>query len=354
MTFIAESAADAAAQVRARLGPQAVVVNVRPLPAASGGWFRRRTSRFEILAYRGGEGDGPPPVPPPEAPRPPSSTVAPPPDPPASADAGAQASGPSSAPARSSGGSWRVGALLEASGLQPALCQRVLDLLRQRYGDQPPQELAGELAFAQAALTEFWGKCRRPAGPTTSGTHIFLGAPGTGKTTCLCKWLTQAVLVDGRPAAVWRLDGQTANTSEALALYCEVLGVPVERLWRPGEVLEEGEIRFIDIPGTQWRDAAALRDLRSQVDRLVPATCHLVLNGAYDLAILVAQVRAFSALPIEDLIVTHLDEETRWGKLWNLVLGTNFSVRFLSAGQNIPGEFLPGSPEILFRRQFRA
>jgi len=50
--------------------------------------------------------------------------------------------------------------------------------------------------------------------------------------------------------------------------------------------------------------------------------------------------RAFSQLPITNIIMTHLDEEPKWGKLWNLVLGTNYSIGHLSAGQNIPGEFV--------------
>ena len=62
--------------------------------------------------------------------------------------------------------------------------------------------------------------------------------------------------------------------------------------------------------------------------------------------------RAFGALAVEDLILTHLDEEKRWGKVWNMALGTNFPLRFLSAGQNIPGDFHQASPELLFSRQF--
>jgi flagellar biosynthesis GTPase FlhF len=55
---------------------------------------------------------------------------------------------------------------------------------------------------------------------------------------------------------------------------------------------------------------------------------------------------------VADVIVTHLDEESRWGKVWNLALGTNCPVRFLSSGQNIPGDFILSSPEKIFLRQF--
>ena len=49
--FIAESAADAVTQIRARLGPDAVVVNIRPLPATGVSRFWRKP-RFEVLAHQ--------------------------------------------------------------------------------------------------------------------------------------------------------------------------------------------------------------------------------------------------------------------------------------------------------------
>ena len=110
---------------------------------------------------------------------------------------------------------------------------------------------------------------------------------------------------------------------------------------------------FVDLPGTVAQDAAAIRQLRGKVEAFVGAQVHLVLNAAYDASALLAQARAFASLPVSDLILTHLDEETRLGKLWNLVLGTNFAVGFLSGGQNIPGHFCAAGPEWLISRRNR-
>jgi len=77
-------------------------------------------------------------------------------------------------------------------------------------------------------------------------------------------------------------------------------------------------------------------------------------QGRYELPLLLAQARVFSLLPVDDLILTHLDEEPRWGKIWNVVLGTNCPVRFLSAAQNVPEEFLPATRERILTRQFPA
>lgn len=369
VTFIAESAADAAQQVRERLGTSAVVVNIRPLPATKGKWFGRRKPTFEILAYRAEE-----PVSEKreipgvarldavsDAPAGPglegedrSRALAA--DLPLTEPAvGPEVSGMDTASeAReplSGGGSWRVGRLLESSGILPANAQRVVDELRRVHGETPPEAWGAELEMARTALLRLWRAVpRMPNDPRRP--HVLVGPAGVGKTTCLCKWLTQSVLLDGKAARVWRLDGSTANAAESLSVYCEILGVPMERRWAGGPEDGTDEVGFIDIPGVDWRQSRSLSELRQQLEDLGAPIVHLVLNGAYDLPLLLKQVRAFAGLPIADLIVTHLDEETRWGKLWNLVLGTNYTLRFLSAGQNIPGEFVCATPEAIFLRQF--
>jgi len=95
-------------------------------------------------------------------------------------------------------------------------------------------------------------------------------------------------------------------------------------------------------------DARALTDLRRQLSTLPSPEVHLVLNSAYQSEVLLAQCQAFAPCGPADLVLTHLDEETGRVKLWNLVLGTNYTIRFLSAGQKIPGAFCRATPDLLF------
>jgi flagellar biosynthesis protein FlhF len=346
-TFIADSAADAVAQIRAPLGPEALVLSVRPLPCQGLSRLWQKP-RLEVLAT---------------LPEPLSQSgnaldqlrqeiaelkqqI------PLVREASFSTTDPEASDARTSPtvqSRWRVGSVLEQMGIVPLHNQKVVDLLHTRHGEQPPDSLGKQLGLMRAILSDLWKPPLKQE--SASSLHVFVGPPGVGKTALLCKWLTQTVLVAGRSARVWRLDGQAANTAESLWGYGEILAVPVERSWSRAEDFSGADIGFVDLPGADWTDVSAMNDLKEQLGLLPGAQVHLVLNAAYEAPLLFAQIRGFAPLSVVDLSFTHLDEETKWGKLWNFVLGTNYSIRFLSAGQNIPGNLQEASPEALFLRQ---
>ena len=332
VSFRARNAADAVAQVHARLGAEAVVLSVGQVPASGFSRLWRRP-QLEVLA------GVPDPTPPPAA-----KAIAP--------TASQDIVEPADAGPSGLGGTWRSAGILHQLGLLPLYVDKVLDRVRASHGDAPPASLLDEFALVRTALTGFW----RPAARAETGSpsiHVFIGPPGSGKTTALCKWLAKAVLAEGRSARAWRLDGRAANFAGLLDVYGEILGVPVEREWQSNQPLAGFDVGFIDLPGLETQDARAVGLLRARLGTIASAQVHLVLNAAYDVSVLLAQARAFSALPVTDVIFTHLDEEKRPAKLWNVVLGTNFTVRFLSGGQNIPGDFFSASAELLLPAQIR-
>lgn len=378
-TFLADSVADAVAQIRDTLGPEAVVINVRRLPAEGLARLWQKP-RIEVLAHV--PEIAAPTVPPPPAAavldevqlsalaelraemremrdsmqKPANPFIVPP------SPGGAKAAAPAlpeefapqtapleiPQPPSQAHGDWRIGALLEQTGLSPVHAERLVADLCGTHGEAAPISFSDEIECAKQALAARW----KTASSKVSGPHVFVGPPGSGKTTALCKWLAQVALVEGRPAAVWRLDGHVANTAESLSVFAEILGVPVERCAPTNNEAPDAEVWFVDLPGVNLNDPTGLAQLQQRLASLPGAQVHLVLNAAYETPLLLAQLRAFAALPIQDVIVTHLDEESRWGKLWNLTLGTNCTLRFLAAGQNIPGEFIPATPEEIFNRQF--
>src|SRR5437868_4463130 len=146
-------------------------------------------------------------------------------------------------------GPHRIPQWLMRMGLLPVYADRLTGQLRADGGDSEasPEE---DLLRLRAALRTWWRI--PPALDAAAQSHVLVGPAGVGKTTVLTKWLAQAVLLGGRSAYVWRLDGRVANTAEALTIYAEVLGVPVARSWNTG--VQPVDIQFFDLPGADWRD----------------------------------------------------------------------------------------------------
>jgi flagellar biosynthesis protein FlhF len=326
-TFTADNANDAVRLVQENLGPEAVIMSVRKLPANGFARLLHRSGHIEVLA---GVPDKPrhglPPgvdayVPfgdtdreefAPSAPRPPHR--------------------------------WRSIAWLESLGLLPEYADRLELKLRTDHGTKPPEMPITEWGLVRNTLATFWRPPPREVG--TGRPHVFIGPPGSGKTTALCKWLTAGVLRGEHRARVWRLDGELANTSEFLSLHCEMVGVPVERFWEDADVAED--LLFVDIPGVECHSAAGMKALHDVLAQLPAPHIHLVLNAANETLLLFEQFNWFAQMMPEDLVFTHLDEERRRVKLWNFVLGTNCCLGWLGAGQKIPGEFNRADTTLLF------
>ncbi len=332
--FVAENAAAALASIHEQLGPDAVVLSIRRLPAQGVAWLWNRQGHVEVLAAVLNE----------------KETAVAADTLPGIMDTGRHSwddssdlTGPGETTPHTR--AWRSITWLESLGLLPSLADRLQDRVRARHGEKPPPNSIAEWSAVRSTLTEFW---LSPAQPNSAApqTHVFIGPPGAGKTTVLCKWLTSCVLSEEHSARVWRLDGITANTSEFLSVHCELLGVPIARFWCQPDT--PADLYFADLPGVESGDSRGLAALREQIATLPAPRIHLVLNAAYETTVLFEQFRAFSALKPDGLIFTHLDEERQRVKLWNFVLGTNCPITFLSAGQKIPGEFIPAESALLF------
>lgn len=326
--FIAKDAAHAVRQIRAELGPQAVVAQVRRV-AAGGLANLWGGTTLEVLACVPEEDNSPAPTTSNEQPF---------------------AGGPITSGEPSSEKRNGV-ALLESMGLIRVHAERVWESSRVLSAGNEPQTLGDEIKLLRGTLSHFW---REPnlAHSTEPQAEIFLGPPGAGSTTVLCKLLVQDVLAKGAKACVWRLDGAGPNLSERLMLQCELLGVPVLREWKQGTPPAQSDRAYVDIPGVSFRNATAVERIGTVLKGLGKPRVHLCLNAAYSTPLLIEQFRAFSGLPISDLVFTHLDEERSWGKLWNFVIGTHLPIWLLSAGQNVPGDLHVANPTQLLEAAF--
>lgn len=179
----------------------------------------------------------------------------------------------------------------------------------------------------------------------------FLGGPGSGKTTALCKFLAREVFIHGRRPEVLRLEVDKPHLDNGLSLYCDVLGVDCKE--DPNEVDFSGEQRvLIDIPGFALTSGSEKTRVLSALDSLGVEGRVLILNAAYDSSILQRNLGAGAELGVKFQVLTHLDELFDYGKLWPHLFDLRNDVLFFSNGQNVAGDMVDDPFGYLMERTF--
>ncbi len=313
--LVARSAEEAAGAIRQRLGERANVVSVRSLPAR--GWQRLLgASRIEVIAE------------------------VPSPDEKADFKPGAPDPGAAVTPGTDNAGTGVSGlaGLLRRRGVSPAALRQLAALpFWRKIPDGLP--LAESIGLMREALRRL-GDARR--GRPLPARAAFMGGPGAGKTTALCKWLHREVARHGRLGVVWWTSEAGGAVPAPLAACCGRLRVPLVRHGREASPAG-GDFVYVDMPPVGV-DAEADARARDWLEREEVSGRVLVLNAAYADGPMRAACKAGSALGATHVVLTHLDEVPCWAGLWDVLLDGGLAPLFLTGG---PG-CAPGITENVF------
>jgi len=319
--FVVGSAEQAAQLIREQLGDSARVLSVRNV--APGGLFGFMSApKLEVVAQISGPADHAP-----AAEEAPAEPVAPP-----------RRSVSAATPLR-------LTDLLRRSGFSEKLLLRLFE---------SPSWLALNELPLHRALVETGRHLRglapaRPdAAPLTRA--AFIGTPGAGRTTALCKWLSAEVFRRARIGHVITAEFDRPNPTGPLPVFCEALGVPLAHFPASTQPATIGAFVYFDLPGISLRHPAENAALAGFLDRERIAQRVLVLNAAYDHTALRAGYAAGRDLGATHVVFTHLDEVTQWGRLWDYLLDGDIQPLFLTTGPSLTGDLEEDPLEAVARR----
>jgi len=204
------------------------------------------------------------------------------------------------------------------------------------------------------ALAETSRLLRTQAEPRTPRPPLsraaFLGAPGVGRTTALCKWLSVEVFRRSRVGHVVSVEFDRPNPLGPLPVFAEALGVPLAHFPCETQPAVPGGFVYFDLPGISVRRPADNAALAAWLDRELVQERVLVLNAAYDRASLREAYAAGRDLGATRLVFTHLDEVPQWGKLWDYLFDESLEPLFLSTGPSLTGDCEDDVPGAIVRR----
>ncbi len=314
--IVVESAEQAAELIRDKFGQSAEVLSVRSVPRP--GWTRLVAKpRLEVVIKVPA---APPPPPADDEPR----DVEPLPRPTTPPFAGTEAG-----PTRH----LRLAELLRRTGFSELFLARLGAI--QGRGNLEDEPLHQALVHVGDALRRH--AASRPARPLPARAAFF-GPAGAGRSTALCKWVAAQVCRRRLRGRVVKVEFDRPNPTDQLAVFCEALGVPFDHYpVTLGPAAADG-FTGLDLPAISTRSPAENANLARFFGAEGIKGRVLVLNAAYDPAVLRDAYAAGRDLGATHLVFTHLDELTQWGKLWDYLLTDQLEPLFLSTGPSLTGD----------------
>jgi flagellar biosynthesis protein FlhF len=357
-TFRAANVTEALEEVQKTLGPEALIVSVRQVPAGMP-WQVWRAPQVEVLAI--------PPVRKPEEAAPPASLPALPageskdqslaaayallapqlktrlkaaekPALPAKPNVETQPA----VPAFLAGLKNR----LIAQGVDEALVQKTTATCA---GTLHPGEMEDEDRLRRLLLLQLQAliSARPEAALAKDRVVCLAGSSGSGKTSACAKLAAARRQSTGQRVAWICADTIRAGAIAEARMYTDALGIPLHIAYTSEELAvavaaeSEAGLILVDTPGCNPYKESGLIQLGDLLTGLAGRTTYLLLPANGKEADLNRSLSALSPFHIDGLLVTHLDETGTFGNIFNLAWRSRLPLAYFSGGTRVPQDLQP-------------
>jgi flagellar biosynthesis protein FlhF len=170
----------------------------------------------------------------------------------------------------------------------------------------------------------------------------FVGPTGAGKTTTIAKLAAHPRLFGGAKVGILNLDTYRVGATEQIAQHAALSNVPVtgahrlKDLGRARRALRSCQVVLVDCPGRGphfYRDTATVTEM---LDALDPIERHLVMPVGTQPALVRRTIDHFRPLGITHLLATKVDEMPDDWILFDVAADLGLPMRWLTDGQTIP------------------
>jgi flagellar biosynthesis protein FlhF len=245
---------------------------------------------------------------------------------------------------------------LAANGLEGEPAWRFLSTIfshQMTQGETPRTRLNIQAEFAEG-LRQM--RCTSPTLGVTGRSPavvMLVGPPGSGKTTTLVKLAVRYGLQQRKATQILSMDNFRIGAADQLRYYADILGLGFSLVQSPaslGVALDEYRSKplvLIDTPGYAVDDLDHGMALARFVAGRNDIDVHLVIPACMQRAAIARISDRFAIFQPSKLLFTMLDAADQTGPAFAEVLRTGKPVSFLAAGQRVPEDLSPATPEKL-------
>jgi flagellar biosynthesis protein FlhF len=227
------------------------------------------------------------------------------------------------------------------------------DMIRTLQRQVRPEHFS-QPEFMRERLAEQLEKMIPVAGPIVRtkavGPHVvaLVGPTGVGKTTTIAKLAAHLKLRERRRVGLVTLDTFRIAAVDQLKKYADIIGTPLRVVSSADDVrdtlreMSECEFVLIDTAGRSPNDTMKLGELKNVLLAAEPDEVHLVLSSCADEQSIHLAAARFGDMRVDRVIFTKLDEAAHVGVLLNVVRKINKSLSYVTTGQDVPDDIEVG------------
>ena len=178
-----------------------------------------------------------------------------------------------------------------------------------------------------------------------------VGPTGVGKTTTIAKLAAIEKLVNRKEVGLISADTYRIGAIEQLRTFAAIADIPMEVAYRPSDVsaamrrYRGKDIVFLDTVGRSQRSRKELLQLGKFIAAADPDEVHLVISASTGMRTALEIIKEFRALKPTRLLFSKLDEAASLGSLLTIATTQRLPMSYLTTGQAVPDDIMVLQPE---------
>ncbi|RXT15131.1 flagellar biosynthesis protein FlhF [Ammoniphilus sp. CFH 90114] len=230
--------------------------------------------------------------------------------------------------------------------------EEVIQRMSARYSGVLLQNDQSQIQHAKLVIEEMLTERQSKQSLIANDTRFvkFFGPTGVGKTTTIAKLAAEGVLKNKRKVGLITTDTYRIGAVDQLRTYSNILNVPLEVVFQPGEMstalenLSACDLILVDTAGRNYRKPDYAMELAQYFPSLSGGENYIVLSLTAKNSDMVEILENFKCLPVEKVIFTKSDETQTYGSILNMVMRYHLSLSYLTTGQNVPDDIRVAVP----------